>query len=29
MKEGVGPRALHLQGHGNRVYYRNVWVAEK
>jgi hypothetical protein len=29
MKEGLGPRALHLQGHGNRVYYRNVWLVEK
>jgi hypothetical protein len=24
--EGPGPRGLHLQGHGNHVQYRNVWV---
>ena len=24
--EGPGPRPLHLQGHGNKVQYRNVWV---
>jgi hypothetical protein len=28
-KEGPGPRPLHLQGHGNKVEFRNVWVVEK
>ena len=27
--EGPGPRSLHLQGHGNKVYYRNVWLEKK
>jgi hypothetical protein len=27
--EGPGPRALHLQGHGNKVQYRNLWVVPK
>lgn len=27
--EGPGPRPLHLQGHGNKVQYRNVWLVEK
>lgn len=28
-KEGPGPDALYLQGHGNPVVYRNIWVVEK
>ncbi|MCR4415124.1 MAG: DUF1080 domain-containing protein [Thermoguttaceae bacterium] len=28
-KEGPGPRALFLQGHGNKVQYRNIWIEEK
>ncbi len=27
--EGPNPERLHLQGHGNRVQYRNIWVVEK
>jgi hypothetical protein len=27
--EGPGPRAIHIQGHGNRVMYRNMWVVGK
>jgi len=27
--EGPGPRPLHLQGHGNHVQYRNIWLVEK
>jgi len=27
--EGPGPRGMHLQGHGNKVYYRNVWLEKK
>jgi len=27
--EGPGPRPLHLQGHGCRVQYRNIWLVEK
>jgi hypothetical protein len=26
--EGPGPRPIHLQGHGNKVEYRNIWVLE-
>ncbi len=29
LDEGPGPRALHLQKHGNKVQYRNIWVKEK
>lgn len=28
-KEGPGPRPIHLQGHGNKVEYRHIWVLEK
>ncbi len=27
--EGPGPRAIHLQQHGNKVQYRNVWLVAK
>ncbi|MBN2475359.1 MAG: DUF1080 domain-containing protein [Pirellulales bacterium] len=27
--EGPGPRGIHLQGHGNMVLYRNIWVQAK
>jgi hypothetical protein len=27
--EGPGPRPLYLQGHGNKVQYRNIWLVEK
>jgi hypothetical protein len=27
--EGPAPRPLHLQGHGNKVNYRNIWLKEK
>ena len=27
--EGPAPRPLYLQGHGNKVEFRNVWVKEK
>mgnify|MGYP005841464467 FL=1 len=27
--EGPGPRPIHLQGHGNKVLYRNIWLKEK
>ena len=29
LQDGPGPRALHLQKHGNKVQYRNIWVKEK
>jgi hypothetical protein len=28
-KEGPEPDAVYLQGHGNPVYYRNIWVVKK
>ena len=28
-KEGPGPRPFHLQGHGNHVQYRNIWLVPK
>ncbi len=27
--EGPGPRGIHIQGHGNRVQYRNIWLQKK
>jgi len=27
--EGPAPRGIHLQGHGNRVFYRNIWAMPK
>jgi len=27
--EGPGPRGIHLQGHGNKVMYRNIWLVER
>ena len=28
-KEGPAPRSIYLQGHGNKVQYRNVWLVER
>ena len=28
-KEGPAPRQIHLQGHGNHVYYQNIWLVEE
>lgn len=28
LPEGPGPRSLFLQGHGNKVQYRNIWLIE-
>jgi hypothetical protein len=28
-QDGPAPRPIHLQGHGNRVQYRNIWLVEK
>jgi hypothetical protein len=28
-KEGPSPRPLYLQGHGNHVYFRNIWLTDK
>ena len=27
--EGPGPRGIHIQGHGNKVFYRNLWAVKK
>ena len=27
--DGPEPRPIYLQGHGNKVEYRNIWVKEK